>query len=85
MKHNQTVSEHVRPMLAAMAKSIDAARARRTASSISTTAGSSEGMTFSSEQLRVGNPTADNGKAKACPKLPASTFFREREKYRKTG
>ena len=63
-------------MLEAMARSIDAARAKRTAPEKSAWSGSSEGTT---------SPVADNGKAKAQPNSPASSFFRDRNDYRKAG
>jgi hypothetical protein len=33
----------------------------------------------------IGSPVAENGKAKAKPKSPASSFFRDKEDYRKAG
>jgi hypothetical protein len=85
MKNSKSVSEHVRPMLAAMARSIDAARARRTASRNNSGTGSSEGTASSNTKFTVGNPNADNGKSKACQRSPQSSFFRDRGTYRKTG
>jgi len=85
MKNGKSVSEHVRPMLAAMARSIEAARAKRTAAHPGACSRSSEGTTSTSAHFTIGNQTADNGKAKASPKLPASSFFRERGDYRKAG
>lgn len=85
MKNSTKSSEHVRPMLEAMARSIDAARAKRTAPTTNAWSGSSEGTTSASANYKIGSPVADNGKAKAQPKLPASSFFRDREDYRKAG
>ena len=85
MKNSTQSSEHVRPMLEAMARSIDAARAKRTAPTNNTCTGSSEGTTAAYANFTIGNPVADNGKAKATPKTAASTFFRERGSYRKAG
>ena len=85
MKNKNQSSEHVRPMLEAMARSIDAARAKRTAPTNNAWSGSSEGTTLNRANFTIGNPVADNGKAKAQPKSPASSFFRDREEYRKAG
>ena len=85
MKNSTKSSEHVRPMLEAMARSIDAARAKRTAPAPSAWSGSSEGTVPNHANFTIGSPVADNGKAKAQPKSPASSFFREREEYRKAG
>jgi hypothetical protein len=85
MNNSNTSSEHVRPMLEAMARSIDAARAKRTAPPTNAWSGSSEGATSSHASFTIGNPVAENGKAKAQPKSPASAFFRDREEYRKAG
>ena len=84
MNTSNQSSEHVRPMLEAMARSIDAARAKRTASHSSAASGSSEGTTFSQTNFTIGSPVAENGKAKAQPNSPASSFFRDRE-YKKAG
>lgn len=72
-------------MLEAMARSIDAARAKRTAPTSNVWPGSSEGATSSHTQFTIGSPIAENGNAKALPKSPASSFFRDREEYRKAG
>jgi hypothetical protein len=78
-------SEHVRPMLEAMARSIDAARAKRTAPEKTAWSGSSEGTTSANANYQIGSPVAENGKAKAQPKSPASSFFRDNGNYRKAG
>jgi hypothetical protein len=72
-------------MLEAMARSIDAARAKRTTPDKSAWSGSSEGTTSTSANFMIGSPVADSGKAKAQSKSPAGSFFRERENYRKAG
>ena len=82
MKNSTQSSEHVRPMLEAMARSIDAARAKRVAPA---STGSSEGTTAAYANFTIGSQIADNGKAKATPKSAASAFFRERDSYRKAG
>ncbi len=85
MNNRNKTSEHVRPMLEAMARSIDSARAKRTTPEKSTWPGSSEGTTSTCTNFKIGSPVAENGKAKAQPKSPASSFFRERDDYRKAG
>ena len=85
MNNRNKSTEHVRPMLEAMARSIDAARAKRTAPEKNAWSGSSEGTTSTDANFVIGNPVADNGKAKAQPKSTASSFFRSREEYRKAG
>ena len=85
MNKSNHSSEHVRPMLEAMARSIDAARAKRTAPTTTEWSGSSEGATSSNANFTIGNPVAENGKTKAQPRSPASSFFRDREEYRKAG
>jgi len=85
MNNRNKSSEHVRPMLEAMARSIDAARAKRTTPDKSAWSGSSEGTTSTSANFMIGSPVADSGKAKAQSKSPAGSFFRERENYRKAG
>ncbi|MDP7005003.1 MAG: hypothetical protein QF718_02175 [Phycisphaerales bacterium] len=85
MKNRKNASEYVRPMLEAMARSIEAARSKRTTPTTNTWSGSSEGTTSLSDNVTIGNPVAANGKIKAQPKSPASSFFRERETYRKAG
>jgi len=85
MNNSKQSSEHVRPMLEAMARSIDAARAKRTSPPTTTWSSSSEGTTYTSDNFTIGNPVAENGKAKAQPKTPASSFFRSRDEYRKAG
>ncbi len=85
MNTSKQSSEHVRPMLEAMARSIDAARAKRTAPQHTAASGSSEGTTFTHANFTIGSPVAENGKAKAQPKSPASSFFRDREEYKKAG
>ena len=85
MNNSKQSSEHVRPMLEAMARSIDAARAKRTAPTSTAWSGSSEGMTSTPANFTIGNPVAENGKAKAKPKSAGSSFFRDRETYRKAG
>jgi len=49
-------------MLEAMARSIDAARAKRTAPTTTEWSGSSEGATSSNANFTIGNPVAENGK-----------------------
>ena len=85
MKNNKAVAEYVRPMLAAMARSIDAARAKRTAPTTNAWSESSEGTISTHANFTIGSPVAENGKAKAQPKSPASSFFRTKEEYRKAG
>ena len=85
MNNKNKPTEHVRPMLEAMARSIDAARAKRTAPEKTAWSGSSEGTTCADASFMIGSPVAENGKAKAQPKSPASSFFRDREEYRKAG
>ncbi len=85
MKNNTKSSEHVRPMLEAMARSIDAARAKRTAPTTDAWSRSSEGTTSvpANFAISVGSSVAANGKAKAKTKEAESPFFRDREQYRK--
>ncbi len=85
MNTSKQSSEHVRPMLEAMARSIDAARAKRISPTTHAWSGSSEGTTSSHANFTIGSTIAENGKAKAQPKSPASSFFRDREDYRKAG
>ncbi|MBC8200433.1 MAG: hypothetical protein H8E86_00185 [Planctomycetes bacterium] len=85
MNNRNKSTEHVRPMLEAMARSIEAARAKRTAPEKAAWSGSSEGTTSADASFLIGSPVAENGKAKAQPKSPASSFFRERDEYRKAG
>ena len=85
MKNSNNASEHVRPMLEAMARSIDAARAKRSATTSDSWTGSSEGTTSYTPQFIIGSQTAANGKAKAKPKSPASSFFRDSDNYRQAG
>ena len=85
MKNNKPVAEYVRPMLAAMARSIDAARAKRAASTSNTWNGSSEGTISASAGFTIGSQIAANGKSKAKPNSQTSSFFRERGPYRKAG
>ncbi len=85
MKNSTKPSEHVRPMLEAMARSIDAARTKRTAPTANAWSGSSEGTTSVCANFIIGSPVAANGKAKAKTKQSASSFFRERDDYRKAG
>jgi hypothetical protein len=85
MNNRNKSSEHVRPMLEAMARSIDAARAKRTAPEKTAWSGSSEGTTSSNANFMIGSPVAENGKAKAKQKSPVSSFFRDNETYRKAG
>ena len=85
MNTSKQTAEHVRPMLEAMARSIDAARAKRTTPIQPASQGSSEGTTFAQANFTIGSPVAENGKAKATPKTPASSFFRDSEGYRKAG
>ncbi len=83
MNTSKQSSENVRPMLEAMSRLIDAARARRTASKNSVLSGSSEGTTSAYANFKIGNTVAENGKPKAQPKSAASSFFRDRASYRK--
>ena len=86
MKSNKPVAEYVRPMLAAMARSIDAALAKRAASSSSSWNGSPEGaVSPSGGNFRIGTQVAANGKSKAKPNTQTSSFFRDRDSYRKAG
>ena len=85
MNNRNKSTEHVRPMLEAMARSIDAARAKRTAPEKTALSGSSEGTTSVCANFIIGSPVAANGKAKAKTKQSASSFFRERDDYRKAG
>lgn len=85
MKNNKAVAEHVRPMLAAMARSIDAARAKRAASTPNTWNGSSEGTISASAGFTIGSQVAANGKSKAKQNSQLSSFFRDRDPYRKAG
>ena len=85
MKNSNQASEHVRPMLEAMARSIEVAREQRTCTNSNSWEGSREGTTPYSPQFKIGSTVAENGKAKARPKSPASSFFRDRESYRKAG
>jgi hypothetical protein len=71
-------------MLAAMARSIEAARAKRSSpENQSTGSRSSEGTTSIGENYKIGNPYAENGKAKAKAQEATGSFFRERTEYRK--
>ena len=72
-------------MLEAMARSIDAARAKRTAPTTTEWSGSSEGTTSVCTNLEITSHVAENGKAKAQPQSPTGSFFRDRSEYRKTG
>ena len=85
MKNSQQASDHVRPMLEAMARSIEAARVKRACESNTSWTGSREGTTPYSPQFKIGSTVAENGKAKAKPNSPASSFFKDRETYRKAG
>jgi hypothetical protein len=85
MNNRNKSSEHVRPMLEAMARSIEAARSKRTTPEKTAWSGSSEGTTSANADFLIGSPVADNGKAKAQPKSPGGSFFRDRETYRKAG
>lgn len=86
MNNRTNASEHIRPMLAAMARSIEAARAKRSSpKSQSTWSGSSEGTTSVGSNYKIGSPVAENGKAKAQAQVPTGSFFRERGEYRKAG
>lgn len=85
MTNSKAVSEYVRPMLAAMARSIDAARAKRAASTSTTWSGSSEGTTPASTDFKIGSQVAANGKSKAKQNSRISSFFRDRDPYRKAG
>ena len=69
-------------MLAAMARSIEVAREKRTYSNNTSWEGSREGTTPYSPQFKIGSTVAENGKAKAKPNSPASSFFKDRETYR---
>ncbi len=72
-------------MLAAMARSIEVAREKRTCTNNNSWEGSREGTTPYSPQFKIGTTVAENGKAKAKPNSPASSFFKDRETYRKAG
>ncbi len=86
MNNRTNASEHIRPMLAAMARSIEAARSKRSSTDTSCTgSGSSEGTTSVSANYKIGSPIAANGKAKAKPQEATGSFFRDRGDYRKAG
>ena len=73
-------------MLAAMARSIEAARAKRSSTdTICAGFGSSEGTTSVCANLTIGNPFAENGKSKAKAQTATGSFFRDRSEYRKAG
>jgi len=82
MNNSKNASEHVRPMLDAMARSIEQARKKRNYVSNSWD-GSSEGTTPVTPEFKIGSQIAANGKAKAQPKSPMGSFFRNRDTYRK--
>ena len=82
MNNSKNASEHVRPMLNAMAKSIEAARKKRNYA-LNSWDGSSEGTTPIAPEFEIGSQVAANGKAKAQPKSPMGSFFRSRDTYRK--
>jgi len=86
MNNRTNASEHIRPMLAAMARSIEAARAKRSSTdSNCTESGSSEGTTPTCANFVIGSPVAENGKAKAQGQSATGSFFRDRSEYRKAG
>jgi hypothetical protein len=86
MNNRTNASEHIRPMLAAMARSIEVARAKRsTTKTICTGSGSSEGTISVCANFTIGNPFAENGKAKAQAQTATGSFFRDRGEYRKAG
>ena len=85
MKNSKQASDYVRPMLEAMARSIEAARMKRTSAGSQSWTGSREGTTPYSPHFKIGNTVADNGKTKAKPNSSASSFFRDRDDYRKAG
>ena len=86
MNNRTNASEHIRPMLAAMARSIEAARAKRSSPNTNFTgSGSSEGTTPVCANFEISSHVAENGKAKAQPQSPTGSFFRDRSEYRKTG
>tara|TARA_B100000959_G_scaffold47165_1_gene48177 strand:- start:118 stop:378 length:261 start_codon:yes stop_codon:yes gene_type:complete len=86
MNNRTNTTEHIRPMLAAMARSIEAARAKRsTPDTTCTVSGSSEGTTSLGANYKIGNPNAENGKPKAKAQTATGSFFRDRGEYRKAG
>jgi len=86
MNNSTNASEHIRPMLAAMARSIEAARAKRSSPNTqSTWSRSSEGTTSVASKYKIGSSVAENGNAKAQGQVPTGSFFRERGEYRKAG
>ncbi len=88
MKNRRDTADRIRPMLAAMERSIDKIRQRRcTPAPAPAWTGSSEGTTSSTSDVTIGSssPTA-SGKPKARAKSASSSFFRERdETWRKAG
>jgi len=86
MNNRTNASEHIRPMLAAMARSIEAARSKRSSTDTTCTgSGSSEGTTSVYANFTIGNPIAENGKPKAKAQTATGSFFRDRGDYRKAG
>jgi hypothetical protein len=86
MNNRTNASEHIRPMLAAMARSIEAARVKRASTNTHCTgSGSSEGTTQTCANFTIGNPNAENGKPKAKAQTANGSFFRDRSEYRKAG
>jgi len=86
MNNRTNASEHIRPMLAAMARSIEVARAKRSSTDTTCTgSGSSEGTTSVCANFTIGSPFAENGKPKAKAQSATGSFFRDRGEFRKAG
>ncbi len=86
MNNRTNASEHIRPMLAAMARSIEAARSKRSSTNTACTgSGSSEGMTSVCATFKIGSLVAENGKAKAKAQNATGSFFRDRSALKKAG
>ena len=86
MNNRTNASEHIRPMLAAMARSIEAARAKRSSTNTNYTGSeSSEGTTQACANFVISSLVAENGKAKAQAQSPTGSFFTDRSEYRKAG
>jgi hypothetical protein len=86
MNNKTNASEHIRPMLAAMARSIEAARSRRSSANTDCTGfGSSEGTTSVCATFKIGSLVAENGKAKAKAQDATGSFFRDHIDFKKAG
>jgi hypothetical protein len=81
MKNRHDTANRIRPMLAAMERSIDKIRQRRCSPAPAPAwTGSSEGTTSSTSDVTIGSSSATaSGKPKARAKSASGSFFRERD------